>query len=362
MDKPDVLIIGAGIIGCSLARVLAKEKQKVLILDQGRAGEASSSAAAGLLSPTLAASSEGPLADLCFQSADRYESWLAELREEGVGDFGFRRAGMIELITDLQQTPKPDHRRRTETLTRADLRRMEPAVAAEVAGALFYQDDSQVDAPSISRQVARAAELAGVTIHQQEAVHRLVVTQDRITAIQAGKDRYDAGVVILTAGAWSGKLLEPLGISLPTFPVKGQLLTADCRISPVRTPLHAGEGLFIPRPDGRLTLGVTVENAGFDNQVTLAGLQTILNKTRVLVPAVDDLPFGRAWAGLRPATPDGLPYMGPVASFKNLWISTGHFRKGILLAPICAQLMAKSILAEKLVSELQPYSPQRVLK
>src|SRR5262249_37868275 len=154
---------------------------------------------------------------------------------------------------------------------------------------------------------------------------------------------------------WTGQLGEQVKLDLPTHPVKGQLLMADCRASPVRTPMHAGNALLVPWPDGRLLLGVTVEEAGFDTQVRLESLRQILQRTIELVPAVADLRLDRAWAGLRPATPDEWPYLGPVPSMENLWVSAGHFRKGILLAPICARLLAKSLHAGALLPELSPF-------
>ncbi|HEV3259580.1 MAG TPA: glycine oxidase ThiO [Gemmataceae bacterium] len=367
MESPEILIVGAGVIGCSLARELARLSKQVTVVDCGRAGAAASSAAAGLLLPTLSGAVDGPLAELGFQSAAAYESWVGELRQEGAGDVGFCRQGLIEVWTDpeeaatqrrhLKSVTRPG--RRVELLSREELRRLEPAVTGPVAGAGFFVDDAQVHAPALARQVARVAERAGVIIREGEAVHRLVREGDRISAVMTAAGCYHPGLVVLTAGAWSGRLLEPLGVCLPTRPVKGQMLLADCRVSPVRRPLSAGLAVFVPRADGRLALGVTVEEVGFDDRVTLEGVRSILEQTCRLVPSVGGLPLVRAWAGLRPATADGLPYMGPVEPVRNLWISTGHFRKGILLAPVCARLVARSIAQGQLVDELLPFAPSR---
>jgi glycine oxidase len=227
-----------------------------------------------------------------------------------------------------------------------------------VAGGVVYPDDAVVDPARLSREVARVAELAGVTIHEGEPVVSLVREGDRVAAVKTAMATYRPGVVVLAAGAWSGTLAEALGLALPTRPVKGQLLLAHCRVPPVRVPLHAEEALLVPRPDG-LLLGVTVEEAGYDDRVTLGGVRDILQRTSMLVPAVSRLAWGRAWAGLRPATPDGWPYVGPLPPLRNLWVSTGHFRKGILLAPVCARLLARSILADHLDDELVPFKPTR---
>jgi glycine oxidase len=364
MQTPDVLIIGAGVIGCSLAHELARANVRVTVVDRGRVGGAASSAAAGLLTPTVSTSPAGPLVELCHQSAALYEAWGEELRAAGAGDIGFRRRGLLEVWTTGVPSDATDSAfasRRVELLSEAELRRLEPALAGPASGAAYYPDDAQVDPARLTREVARVAELAGVRILEHEPVHELVRSGDRISAVYTAAACYRPGLVVLAAGAWSGDLVRGLGVSLPTRPVKGQLLQADCRLSPVRTPMFVGDALFVPRSDGTLVLGVTVEEAGYDDRVTLAGLRTILTLTSSAVPATGQLPLGRAWAGLRPATPDGLPYMGPVPPLRNLWVSTGHFRKGILLAPACAQGMARSILADHLDDSLQPFKPTRRL-
>jgi glycine oxidase len=251
--------------------------------------------------------------------------------------------------------------RRVEELSAAELRRREPALGPQVLGAAHYPDDAQVNPALLSRAVARVAELAGVTVREDHPVQRLVSSGDRVTAVHADTRTYHPGLVVVTAGAWSGGLLGQLGVALPTRPVKGQMLQADCRVSPVRTPLHAGDALFVPRPDGSLVVGVTVEEAGFDDRVTLDGVRQILDGACAVVPAVGRLTWARAWAGLRPATPDELPYMGPVPPFANLWVCAGHFRKGILLAPLCARLVARSILAGRPDDRLLPFLPDRPL-
>jgi glycine oxidase len=368
MSTPDFLIIGGGIIGCSLARELARASRRVCVVEGRTAGCAASSAAAGLLSPALATAPAGPLLDLCYQSADLYPAWVEELRQDGAGDVGFSKAGLLEVWTDADQRQQQLHSladrarpgRRVEQLSAEELYRREPALAPGAVGAAWYPDDTHVDAARLSRAVARTAESAGVTIREGNPVRRLVVSGERISAVHTDEGVYHPGMVVLAAGAWSGGLLEPLGLSLPTRPVKGQMLLADARVAPVRVPMHAGEALLVPRSDGSLLVGVTVEEAGYDDRVTLDGLHSILEGTRALVPAIGRLGVLRAWAGLRPATPDEMPYMGPLP-LHNLWVSTGHFRKGILLAPLCARLLAGSILAGRPDDVLQPFRPARPL-
>jgi glycine oxidase len=366
--RPDYLIVGGGIIGCSLARELARVGARVVVLEKGRVGGESSSAAAGVLSPTFfEPTTHGPLIELCRASAAIYEEWVNELAADGGDAVGYRRTGLLSIAVQageadqIRATLSQDNYpgRRAVWLTAPELRRQEPALAEHVLGAAYYPDDAHVDPVRLIRQVARVAEHAGVVIREEEQVRQLERRGDRIVAVHSIHGSYQPGLVILTAGAWTSQLGEQVRLNLPTHPVKGQLLMADCRVSPIRTPLHAGNALLVPWPDGRLLLGVTVEEAGFDTQIRLESLRQILQRTIELVPAVADLRLDRAWAGLRPATPDEWPYLGPVPSLENLWVSAGHFRKGILLAPICARLLAKSLNSGALLPELSPFSPSR---
>jgi glycine oxidase len=366
--SPDYLIVGGGIIGCSLARELARSGARVVLMEGRAVGSEASSAAAGVLSPTFfQPTAHGPLIELCRQSAAIFEDWVRELRADWVDDVGYRRTGFLSIALDgaeaarLRNTLPEDNYpgRRALWLTAQELRRQEPALAGHVQGAAYYPDDAHVDPARLVRQVARAAQLAGADVREDEPVRRLERREDRIVAVHTHQASYQPGTVILTSGAWTGLFGEQVGCPLPTRPVKGQLLLADCRVSPVRTPLHAGDALLVPWPDGRLLLGVTVDEAGFDTQVRLEGLRQILQRTIELVPAVADLPLHRAWAGLRPATPDECPYIGPVPPLTNLWVSAGHFRKGILLAPVCARLLAQSLRGGTLVPELSPFNPGR---
>lgn len=360
---PDYLIIGGGIIGCSLARELGRAGQSVVVIDGRKAGSAASSRAAGMLAPVFGKPVLDALTSLCFDSAALYESWIDELD----GDVGFRRAGLLELLRGEDQVEEARKQlpilsrpgRRAEILTGAEVRQREPELAGAFAGALWFPDDAQVDPDKLSTQVARAAELSGVLLHEHEAVVHLSRGGDRVAHVDTTKARYHPGTVVVTAGAWSGPLFEPLGIKLPIRPVKGQLLSAACRVAPLRTPTSLAETLFVPRSDGSLVIGVTVEEVGFDEQSTLVGIEQILARACALVPAVGKLALEKAWAGLRPATIDDWPYMGPVAPLRNLWISAGHFRKGILLAPLSARLMASSILADHLDETLEPFKPTR---
>lgn len=369
MESPDILIIGGGIIGCNLGRELALQGAQVVVVERATAGDAASSAAAGLLSPGLGMTLPAALLELALNSAVQYEGWLGELRSEGAADVGFRRPGVLELWTDpvemearrraIVEQARPE--RPQQLLSGEDLRRREPALSDDVLGGVFYPDDAQVDPVRLTREVVRLSEAAGVVVRESEPVHQLQWDNDRVAGVHTARTVYRPGKVVLAAGAWSGGLLQTIGLALPVRPVKGQMLLADCRLSPVQVPVCAGDAMLIPRPDGSLALGVTVEEAGFDDRTTVDGTYQILAGVRKLVPSVGPLTLGRTWAGLRPATPDELPFMGPLPPLRNLWVCTGHFRKGILLAPLCTRLLARSILKDQLDDALVPFKATRRL-
>src|SRR5207249_5230630 len=206
--------------------------------DRGLIGCGASSAAAGLLAPTVSTSDAGALIDLCLDSAARYEDWVGELRADGAGEVGFSRPGLLDVWTDPAQadTKRADlsvqawPQRPVEFLTAEEVRRREPALTGPVAGAAFYPRDALVDAARLTCSVAGVAERAGVVFQEQEPVQRLERDGDRIRAVHTASTCYCSGLVILTAGAWSGALAETLGLALPTIPVKGQMLLADNRV------------------------------------------------------------------------------------------------------------------------------------
>jgi glycine oxidase len=365
-SKPDVLIIGGGVIGCALAWELARAGLKVTVVERGMCGGGASSAAAGILAPDFGSAPDGPLADLGHHSVTLYDDWIASLEAE----VGYRRAGLLHLWKSKAEETAARKRvqayvrpgRRAEIVTSRDLAELEPAMAPSVRGGLYFPDDAQVNAAQLAQAVARKAVAAGAVVREHEPVVRLMTStvavtaaENGITSVETVRARYCPKVVVIAAGAWSGQF----GVAIPMRPVKGQLLEVECHTSPVNRPMHCGDALFVPRPDGTLVLGVTVEEAGFDESVTVEGLRAIVTETAALVPAVGGLTFRRAWAGLRPATPDELPVLGPLPPWRNLWVASGHFRKGVLLAPVTARLLSRSIQAGTLDPELAPFRPER---
>jgi glycine oxidase len=220
---------------------------------------------------------------------------------------------------------------------------------------------AHVDNPRLAPALARAAGDLGARFLTDTPVAELLGARGRCTGVRTGSGlEVAAGVVVVAAGAWSGRLAEASGVRLPLEPWRGQMLAFDAVTRPVRHVVFCGELVLIPRAHGPLVVGTTLERVGFDSRVTLAGLAHILARAERLAPGLGELPLIRTWAGLRPGSPDLLPYLGPVPGWEGLFAATGHGRKGIILAPVTAELMTPLIFDHGLDPRLIPCLPSRV--
>lgn len=351
--KSEVIIIGGGVIGGALALRLAQARARVTVIERGRFGGEASRAAAGMLSPQAESEKPDAFFRLAMQSRAMYRGFVEELRELSGIDAQYRDEGT--LICSLAGVA--DHFDRWVSwqmeaglaltrLTADELRQREPAITPAANGAIFLPEDHQVDNRLLMDALAVALQGAGVTIIEGEAVRDIIVEQGvgqgRVKGVIGGATTYFADAVVVAAGSWSGQLCERLGLAAPTLPVRGQMLAV--RGEALRHVLHSNRVYLVPRLDGRVLIGATVEEAGFVKAVTAQSLHALLDAAIELAPALAEAEVLETWSGLRPATPDHLPVLGSTA-VAGLWLATGHFRNGILLAPVTAALLAQSILA-----------------
>src|ERR671919_339416 len=330
MSVPDVIVIGGGIMGCGVALRLAQAGVDVTVLERAIPGAEASTAAAGILAPQMEAEGPGPFLDLCLRSRALYPEFAEELREasgvdvqylpSGVLNVAFTREGLerLESIVGWQRS----NGLRAELLTAADARGLEPNLSPAALGAGHFPDDHQVD----NRLLMRALSIASTR-----------------------------------AGAWSslihGAGLDPLRIR----PVRGQMIELQLRVPPLARILFSErKGYVVPRGDGRVIAGSTTEFTGFEKQVTAGGLARILQVAVELCPMLQDAQVLSFWAGLRPYTEDHLPLLGP-GPLEGLYLATGHFRNGILLAPISARVVADAVLGRTPMVDLTPFSYDRRL-
>ncbi len=251
------------------------------------------------------------------------------------------------------------HGVRAERLSTGEALRLEPGLGRAFDGAVLLPDVAQVRNPRIPRALAVAAARKGAILHAETPVHRLDVSGGRVRAVETARGRFEAGAVVLASGAWTRRLAEPAGLAhLPVDPVKGQIVLLETPGRVVERCVLQGEHYLVPRADGRLLVGSTVEpDAGFDTRPTAAVVARLTAAACRMVPALERATFVRAWAGLRPATPRGLPYIGPVPEVEGLWFAAGHYRNGLSLAPITAELVADLMAGRAPAVDAAPFLP-----
>jgi glycine oxidase len=350
---PSVIVVGGGIIGCATAYYLAHGGVDVTVIERGEVSGEASGAAAGLLA-SLSDHGEHPafFNRLCDQSLRLYGELLPILAETDI-DVRHHRTGLLELaLSDSEATElRSLYERRRNTadlrwLSSDEARRLEPLISPRTTAAMLTPDLQYVDPQRITQAFGAAARGAGAVIREHEAVTRLLKRGDRLRGVQTTAATYEADAVVLAGGPWTTALTKSLGQEIPVRPVRGQMLSLQ-GLSPELTHVVWGFAAFaMPREDGQTYVGATVEEAGYRKRTTVAGLRRLRAGAAALVPSLARTTQLRAWAGLRPAAPDDLPVMGRLPGWQNAWVSSGHFRNGILLAPISAQLVAKAIVSD----------------
>jgi glycine oxidase len=365
-DVADVAVIGGGIMGSAVALRLAQRGVAVTVIERGIPGAEASSAAAGILGPQMEADGPGPLLELGLQSRALYTGLAAELRELTGIDVGYDRSGVLAVAFDDAGEAALQGRRawqvarglKVTALTGEAAHGLEPALGPTVRAALEFPEDAQVVARELTRAFSQAAAVAGARFVTGRYVRRVRIEAGRATGVELDGETLPAGVVVVAAGSWSG-LVEGAGISPAVVrPARGQLVAIETRPPLFRHVVSAPGGYLVPRRDGTVVAGSTVEMAGFHKQVTVGGLAAILTLARTLIPSLADAPVTGSWSNFRPFTEDHLPVLG-TTPVEGLVLATGHYRNGILLAPITAQIIADLIATGRSPIDLKPFSVQR---
>jgi glycine oxidase len=359
----DVIVIGGGVVGLSIARELAGRKASVLLLDRGSTGQGTSRAAAGMLAPLSEADDQGPLFQLTRDSHALYDSFVEDLQSETGLDVVYSKDGLI-FLSSSEQSAQVLHRRyewqkkagfEIESISADVVYRMEPRITIPVCSALFIPGERSLAPRRFADALRHACLLRGVEI--RTGLHVEAVSSNQV---RAGQVRFDATHIVIASGVWSGELagLDP---PIPVYPRKGQILSLGMPAGAFRRMIRWESSYFAPRRSGELVVGATNEDAGFDMSNTPAGVGRLLMDAQQISSHVGNYPILEIWAGLRPATPDGLPIIGPSA-VPGVYYATGHYRNGVLLAPITATIIADLIAARQPKPAMAPYSPLRFKK
>lgn len=359
----DVIVIGGGVVGLSIARHLrADAARSVLLLDRGRVGDGASWAAAGLLSPQSEADEPSPLFKLGMTSLRQYRSFVEDLVGECGVDVELGADGLICLAStaDGLSSIKRRHAWQREAKLNAEMwspdevRRQEPQITLPIVGALYFPDDLHIAPRRLLQALHQSCVERGVEIRSGVLVNA-VMKQHVVT----GNESIAARCIVVAAGVWSAGItgIDP---PIPLRPRKGQILSLRMPGRPFHRPIRWQHAYFVPRASGELVVGATDEDVGFDGTLTPAGIGELLMGAQRISDHVASYPIQDMWTGLRPATVDGVPVIGP-SSVPDVYLATGHYRNGILLAPITASIVGALVDGRNPPFEITPFSPARFL-
>jgi len=364
MRAADALVVGGGVIGAAVAWRLARAGAAVTLLERDEIGAHASAAAAGMLAPISESLGSGAIFSLGRDSLARLEAELGELRELSGVDPELVCSGVLRVAAADEADAL---RARAEALAAfgcswLDARELEkraPGLAPGCAGALYSASEAHVDGRRLARAYAGAAERRGAELVRGVEVLGLLRDGARVVGVRTSRGDWPAHDVVLCSGAWASRAGDWLGSAVPVAPVKGQMLALEPSAPRGGPILWSRDVYLVPRRDGELRVGATVEHAGFDARPTAAGIARLLAGACALAPALRDAALVRVWAGLRPGTPDELPLVGAALAAPGAWLAVGHYRNGILLAALTGAALASELLDGVRLPGLDAFDPAR---
>lgn len=360
----DVVIIGGGVMGCAGAWLLAKEGLRVRVLERSVPGAEASSAAAGILGAQIEAHEAGPMLDLALASRSRWAGWAERLREETGIDIEYRERGVLQVARDAstltelgaRATWQKERDLEVEELDADTLREVEPALADDLLGGIRFAQDARLDPVRLLEALHIAALRAGAEFTTGTYVTQIERSQDRAHAVVLDDgSRIQAKHIVIAAGSWSS-LIQGIPLDRGSIrPARGQIVELSMR-EPILRHVVFGPGCYlVPRDDGRILVGSTLELVGYRREVTAKAVRDLLDAALKLAPSLEAAVLGKTWSSFRPYTEMGHPLLGPTP-IEGLVLATGHFRNGILLAPITAEIVRATVLGEKAPVDLAPFS------
>jgi glycine oxidase len=353
MDS-EVLIIGGGVIGLSIARELQKKgAERITVVDRGNLGAEASWAAAGMLAPNVETDSDADFHRFGIESLELYPKFAAELLDETGIDIELDRTGTLcvafseDESDELHETFARQTARNVsvELLAGEEVRRLEPSISEEVRAALFYPNDWQVENRKLVAALREFARRNDIKIVENVEVSELITENQNVVGARTSAGNFRSDTTVIATGAWTsfikiGNAKMPVSIR----PIRGQMVSFSNRERLLRHVVYGHRGYLVPRTDGRILVGATVEDVGFDKTTNAEGVDSLRLAAIEILPQLANSETGETWAGLRPFADDGLPVLGEIADWRNVMIATAHYRNGILLAPKTAQIVAERII------------------
>ncbi|MDQ6652507.1 MAG: glycine oxidase ThiO [Acidobacteriota bacterium] len=366
----DVVVVGGGVIGLVIARALSlRGLHDVLLIERNSLGAEASFAAAGMLAPQAEADCADEFFYLACGSRDMYPAFAAALREESGIDVELETTGTLYLAFTEHDVNEVEKRYQwqseaglvVERLTADAARSLEPAISEKIRSALKFPLDVQVENRRLVKALAVSNERCGVRMVTDTTVESLRIDRSRVSGVETSRGSVATEKVVIANGAWAS-VVKAADKALPDLriePVRGQMLSFAASPPVICHVVYSPRGYIVPRSDGRLLAGSTTEEVGFDKRVTDQGIHSIMTAAAEISPSVMCLPVSASWAGLRPRAADDLPVLGPCAEIEGVWYATGHYRNGILLAPITGELIAEAIVDKVVPPMLSSFSPDR---
>jgi glycine oxidase len=368
MNRFDAVIAGGGIIGASIALELAQAGLKVGLFDAREPGREASWASGGMISPAPEGPGMLPFVPMSLASVALYPEFIRRVEALSGINVGYRKFGAIDVLLDgniqeeLSTVIALQHGvgLKAQALTGEQARQMEPALTDEVEAAIFREDEASLDTRALTEGTLKAAERKGVQIFAKNGAKALRKAGGRCRGLVLENGEVEAKWTVIAAGCFSARIAgaEPYA---PVFPAKGQMLALRCESVEIKRILWLEHKYLVPRSDGRIIAGSTIERTGFDHDVTAGGVRLILSEVMKMVPGLEQARIEETWAGLRPDSPDHLPIIGPT-DVDGLLIATGHFRSGILLAPVTARMIREWVCTHKVSVDWERVSPMRFVE
>lgn len=354
----EILVIGGGIIGLMTARELVQAGARVTLIEMAETGKEASWAGGGIISPLYPWRQDGSINALALWSQQRYGELCAGLADETGVDPQHIQSGLLVLDTEdrgAALTWAGAQGIRIEVLDRDTLAAIEPALGLKPAEALWMPQIAQVRNPRLTRALRRSIE-PRATIREHEEVVELLVDGERIRGARTRKGEIGADAVVICTGAWTARLLEQFGTPPEIRPVRGQMILFYARPGDIRHIVLNQERYVIPRSDGRVLIGSTLELAGFAKETTNEAKEHLYRTAVEMFPSLKRTPIEEHWAGLRPGSPSGIPYIGAYPGIEGLYFNAGHFRNGLVTAPASARVAADLILGREPILDPAPYA------
>lgn len=366
----DIIVIGGGLIGCGIAAQLASNGLKVSLFERGELMKEASWAAAGMLAPQSELTAITPLFLLCQKSLAIYPEFVTKLYDQTKLDPCYRTEGSLQLAFDQTSAQKLEKKLSWQIpaglnlrkLTASEIKAFIPSISSKVLLGYYLPDEHQVDNRKLSESIVKQAQISGVEFYLGSQVTEIIIEQNKAVGIIANGERYLASKVINAAGSWASLFTLsnfPRQILPEIRPIRGQMLAVKASPKTLSYTLHSEHIYLVPRFDGTIIIGSTTEHVGYDKNITINGLENLSKEAKRIIPELANASLVSAWAGLRPASTDLLPVLGEHNQLPGLIFATGHYRNGILLAPITIDLISKLVITGKADEFLLPFSPNR---